>query len=225
MKGRWRSEWRYETLFFLKRKPAHALRIHAHMTEYTENLCWFIRVHSGMLMKCHGQLLPHPPNHLGNWLSQLITINYIYLLLGCVCVCVCVCVCMRARLYIAKYLPHARTVESQKQPLRTRINNRKTGLWNPFLGNDSVDTFLQAQWRHTPTLPSYQVTYFLCCLRYATVELCFLCCPCSGYISRVRFPCGGGVEYLHRDPASRRRRRKGKSQIGDSKIRSQVPRD
>jgi hypothetical protein len=26
-------------------------------------------------------------------------------------------------------------------------------------------------------------------------------------------PCGGGVEYLHRDPTSRRRRRKGKSQI------------
>jgi hypothetical protein len=26
-------------------------------------------------------------------------------------------------------------------------------------------------------------------------------------------PCGGGAEYLHRDPASRRRRRKGKSQI------------
>jgi hypothetical protein len=25
--------------------------------------------------------------------------------------------------------------------------------------------------------------------------------------------CGGGVEYLHRDPASRKRRRKGKSQI------------
>jgi hypothetical protein len=25
--------------------------------------------------------------------------------------------------------------------------------------------------------------------------------------------CGGGVEYLHRDPASRRRRRKGKSRI------------
>jgi hypothetical protein len=29
----------------------------------------------------------------------------------------------------------------------------------------------------------------------------------------------------HRDPASRRRRRKGKSQISDSKIRSRVPRD
>jgi hypothetical protein len=31
-------------------------------------------------------------------------------------------------------------------------------------------------------------------------------------------PCGGGVEYLHRDPASRRRRRKGKSRIWDNKI-------
>jgi hypothetical protein len=38
-------------------------------------------------------------------------------------------------------------------------------------------------------------------------------------------PCGGGVEYLHRDPASRRRRRKGKSQIWDRKILSQAPRD
>jgi hypothetical protein len=31
-------------------------------------------------------------------------------------------------------------------------------------------------------------------------------------------PCGGGVEYLDHDPASRRRRRKGKSQIWDSTI-------
>jgi hypothetical protein len=38
-------------------------------------------------------------------------------------------------------------------------------------------------------------------------------------------PCGGGVKYLHRDPARRRRRRKGKSQIPDSKIWSRVPRD
>jgi hypothetical protein len=34
-----------------------------------------------------------------------------------------------------------------------------------------------------------------------------------------------GVEYLHRDPVSRRGRRKGKSQIWDSKIWSRVPRD
>jgi hypothetical protein len=38
-----------------------------------------------------------------------------------------------------------------------------------------------------------------------------------------RPPCGCGVEYLHRYPASRKRRRKGKSQIWDSKIWSQVP--
>jgi hypothetical protein len=38
-------------------------------------------------------------------------------------------------------------------------------------------------------------------------------------------PCGGGVEYLHRDPASRRRRRNGKSEIWDCKIWSRVPRD
>jgi hypothetical protein len=37
--------------------------------------------------------------------------------------------------------------------------------------------------------------------------------------------CGGGVEYRHRDPASRRRRRKGKSRIWGSKIWPRVPRD
>jgi hypothetical protein len=41
----------------------------------------------------------------------------------------------------------------------------------------------------------------------------------------IRYPCGSGVEYLHRDPASRRRRRKGKSQTWDSKIWSRVPRN
>jgi hypothetical protein len=38
-------------------------------------------------------------------------------------------------------------------------------------------------------------------------------------------PCGGGVEYLHRDPASFRRRRKEKSRIWDSKIWPRVLRD
>jgi hypothetical protein len=38
-------------------------------------------------------------------------------------------------------------------------------------------------------------------------------------------PCGGKVEYLHRSPASRRRRQNGKSRIWDSKIWSRVPRD
>jgi hypothetical protein len=38
-------------------------------------------------------------------------------------------------------------------------------------------------------------------------------------------PYGGGVEYLHRIPASRRRRRKGKSRIWDIKIWPRILRD
>jgi hypothetical protein len=38
-------------------------------------------------------------------------------------------------------------------------------------------------------------------------------------------PCGHGVEYLHRETTSRRRRRKGKSQMWDNKIWSRVSRD
>jgi hypothetical protein len=48
-----------------------------------------------------------------------------------------------------------------------------------------------------------------------TEERCFLCGPCREVITRragAMDPCGGEVEYLHRDPESRRRRRKGKSQ-------------
>jgi hypothetical protein len=53
-----------------------------------------------------------------------------------------------------------------------------------------------------------------------------LCRGHSNFSKRYkRDPCGGGVEYLHRDPASRRRRRKGKSQNWDSKIWSRDPRD
>jgi hypothetical protein len=46
----------------------------------------------------------------------------------------------------------------------------------------------------------------------------------NGLKEYKRNPCEGGVEYLHRDPASRKRRRKGKSQIWESKIWSRVPR-
>jgi hypothetical protein len=54
--------------------------------------------------------------------------------------------------------------------------------------------------------------------------------PCRRFIgnSEGRLqsnPCGGGIEYLHRNPASRRRRRKGKSKIWDSKIWSRVARN
>jgi hypothetical protein len=82
-------------------------------------------------------------------------------------------------------------------------NNKTTALCNPFLSNGSVNTFprkrmhitVQLQWKRG----------------------CFLCGPCRGVKKKTN---GAGVEYLHRDPASCRRRRKGKSQIWDSKIRS-----
>jgi hypothetical protein len=41
---------------------------------------------------------------------------------------------------------------------------------------------------------------------------------CDFAIGNKCNPCRGGVEYLHRDPASRSKRRKWKSQIWDSKI-------
>jgi hypothetical protein len=46
-----------------------------------------------------------------------------------------------------------------------------------------------------------------------------------GRLTELTHPCGGGVEYVHRDPASRRRRRKGKSRNWDSKIWSRDPKD
>jgi hypothetical protein len=48
---------------------------------------------------------------------------------------------------------------------------------------------------------------------------------CMGEMRRSYSPCGGGLKYLHHDPASRRRRWKGKSQIWGTKIRLLVPRD
>jgi hypothetical protein len=60
-------------------------------------------------------------------------------------------------------------------------------------------------------------------------SVCSVCGPhrvIKGQVihSQDWLPCGGGVEYLNRNPASRRRRRKGKSGIWDSKIWSRVPR-
>jgi hypothetical protein len=54
------------------------------------------------------------------------------------------------------------------------------------------------------------------------VGLCFLHGPCRGVIMKtngatVAIPCGSGVEYLHRSPASRRRRRKGSLVPGEYK--------
>jgi hypothetical protein len=48
---------------------------------------------------------------------------------------------------------------------------------------------------------------------------------CDFDFDSERIPCKGGVEYLHRSPASRRRWRKGESRIWDSKIWSRVSQD
>jgi hypothetical protein len=60
-------------------------------------------------------------------------------------------------------------------------------------------------------------------LVFVVKTLCFLWGTDWMFITVFR-SCGGGFEYLHRDPASRRRRN-GKSQIWDSKLWSRVPRD
>jgi hypothetical protein len=74
-----------------------------------------------------------------------------------------------------------------KHPAIHARNNGTTELCNPLLGNGSAKTLPpQEKWRHTPTVLIYHVTCFLCGLRYATVGLFFLCCPCRGYITRVR---------------------------------------
>jgi hypothetical protein len=77
-----------------------------------------------------------------------------------------------------------------------------------FLGRFSINTF--------PLLGS--ILLIMQQLDYNSGNGVFLRGPCRDVISKgtksVQFdPCGGRVEYLHRDPASRRRRRKGKSQI------------
>jgi hypothetical protein len=56
----------------------------------------------------------------------------------------------------------------------------------------------------------------------------FLCGLCRDYITRAvgkRTPVWRRVATPHHDPTSRMRQQKGKSQIGDSKIWSPVPRD
>jgi hypothetical protein len=55
----------------------------------------------------------------------------------------------------------------------------------------------------------FTISAIYCPPRHAiSAEECIEFFPITG----IYDPCGGGVEYLHRDPASRRRRRKGKSQ-------------
>jgi hypothetical protein len=61
--------------------------------------------------------------------------------------------------------------------------------------------------------------------RCVTIDICWFVCFIVTAILVTIIPCGGGAEYLHRSPASCRRRRKGNSRIWDSKIWARVPRN
>jgi hypothetical protein len=88
----------------------------------------------------------------------------------------------------------------------------------PFLGNGSVNMF--------PLLGTIFLTMRQ--LEYNNENGVCLHGPCRDVISKGQsqllvVPCGGGIKYLHRNTASRRRRQKRKSRNWDSKIWSRDP--
>jgi hypothetical protein len=94
-------------------------------------------------------------------------------------------------------------------------------LWHidPLLGNDQEQTMRRWLLLGTGLHATMEVLLEVVFSMWSALRL-------NHTTDQVQFnPCGCGVEYLHRDPESRRRRRKGKSQIWDSKIQPQVPRD
>jgi hypothetical protein len=107
-------------------------------------------------------------------------------------------------------------------------------LWriDPLLGNDSICTFQRTRNNRSCVLyePCHNALFGNTTMLHKR-RWCFLWSPTRGYKMNVyswgmnSYPCGGGVEYFHRDPASRRRRRKWRSQIWDIKVWSGVPRE
>jgi hypothetical protein len=89
---------------------------------------------------------------------------------------------------------------------------------HPLLG--LINTSPWQQWRHATIAELFEAVFSMWSVPRLYNEV-----QRHLGIARERNPCGGGVEYFHRDPASRKRRRNGKSQIWDSKIWSRVPRD
>jgi hypothetical protein len=98
----------------------------------------------------------------------------------------------------------------QKTDLSSRQRGRPTKT-RPWLSKSNKYLVMSSIWGSTPRRTDW-LTFSGNITSTWTLSL-----PC--------IPCGGGVEYLHRNPASRRRLRHGKSRIWDSKIWSRVPRD
>jgi hypothetical protein len=111
--------------------------------------------------------------------------------------------------HIVAHFLKARTVEPEKQLLFAS-------------GSESTFVSTQRLGKHVDTATDTHITIeVLLETAFSTLSVQ------RGYedFENWSYPCGGGLEYLHRDPASRRRRRKGKSRIWDSKIWPRVPRD
>jgi hypothetical protein len=83
-----------------------------------------------------------------------------------------------------EYLLHTRTVQLQKQPF---LSNTRMQQWNNGIMQPASKQRLGKQHFRAEQCLAITLLVFLCDMRYATVELCFLRCPCRGYITRARF--------------------------------------
>jgi hypothetical protein len=98
-----------------------------------------------------------------------------------------------------------------------------------FIKRVSVTTALGNMHSHDNASLSTLVTARLICVPLTLDTMCSVfgsreVIKGEQFARRIIIPCGGAVEYLHRNPASGRRRRKRKSRIWDSKIWSPLSR-
>jgi hypothetical protein len=91
---------------------------------------------------------------------------------------------------------HATIDEPVLSMLLAPSTGRTMGLCNLFLSNGSVNTLPRKRWRHQQQRRCFP--WGLCMVLIREVNA----------VAELN-PCGGGVEYLHRDPASRKRRQNG----------------
>jgi hypothetical protein len=136
--------------------------------------------------------------------------------------CRSICICKDER--IAAYRPVAKQWLCKQRPLLGNARNTYTTTIKSSVFCGTRRGRLWATARQTPSRGKGQQRNN----RSAVFSIWSL--PFRDVITRAAGamssnPCGGKVEYLHRDPASRRRRRKEKSQFWESKIWSRVPKD
>jgi hypothetical protein len=99
-------------------------------------------------------------------------------------------------LCIVEYLLKAKTLEPEKQPL---------------LANGLETTFVSRQrlGKHVPAATDMHATIEVLLEMVLSTRSVQRSYKEDTWGNRVSDPCGGGIKYLHRSPASRKRRRKG----------------